>query len=315
MCFKDIKVLAQRNIVPSRAIRLHHQYNTALLSFKPCEPEKEASTNTIKPSHPKLNTRRQLEFTDFFRLTPTTHLASLVFLGATTVMLRFKTPAKFVGSLVMLLPCASWKNASKIEPLSIVNWANHLVLHAISLELAGGFYTLLKQSSDDGEKKIYRGFFAVYGMGVVQSFFTLCAHSLIGVNQGLDKSMENVFKACICTNSFGTGLSVAVGPWTLIPIFAGVSFDKIGYGNWAGRILGSFSLYKYFSTKELPTLFPYLYLSVGLLGIASVVLLRPTFESAMSDIVHGTLAMNLNVIFGGMALLLNRKIKRESVIV
>ena len=127
--------------------------------------------------------------------------------------------------------------------------------------------------------------------------------------------MENVFKACIRTAYVGTGLSVAVGPWTLIPIFAGVSFDKIGYGNWVGRILGWFSLYKYFSTKELPSLFPYLNLSVAFLGISLVLLLRPNPESIMSEIVHGTVAMILTVLFGGMALLLNQKIKRESVIV
>ena len=311
MCFKDIKVLAQRTIVPSRGICLRHQYNTALQLFKPFGQEEKASISTIKLSHPKLNTRRQLELTDFFRLTPDAHLASLVFLGSTAVMLRFKTTAKFVESMLMLLPCASWKDPPEFAPLSIGNWVIHLAVHSVSLELAGGFYTLMKQSSDDGEKRTYRGFFAVYALSFVQSFLTITSHSLIGVNHGLCDSMENAFRACVRTGTFGTGLSVAVGPWTLIPIFAGVSIDKIGHGNWAGRILSLFSLYKYFSTKELPSLFPFLYLTVAFFGV-SLNLLRVNLDSNM---VHCAIAVILYVIFGGMGFLLNRKIKRESVIV
>mmetsp|Transcript_24126 Transcript_24126/g.50519 ORF Transcript_24126/g.50519 Transcript_24126/m.50519 type:complete len:338 (-) Transcript_24126:102-1115(-) len=308
LCFKDIKVLSQRNVLPSRGICLQHQYNTALQSSK---PEQEASTNTIKPSHLKLNTRRRLELTNFFRLAAKAHLASLAFFAATQVMLRLKTAAKFVESLLILLPCASWKNAPNFEPLSIVNWAFHLVVHAVSLELAGGFYALMKQSTDDGEKRTYRGFFAVYALSFIQSFFTLSAHGLIGVNQGLGDIMENVFRACVRTGIFGTGLSATVGPWTLIPIFAGVSIDKIGYGNWAGRILSSFTLYKYFSTKELPSLLPYLYVAAALLGIV-LKLLGLNLETNMA---HCAVAMILYVIFGGMAFLLNQKIKRERVIV
>lgn len=292
-------------------IPLFSTHSTTTFSAPPVVAE-EISADLVTVSRSK-EKKRRLDLTDIFRLPGKIHLAWLAFFGTASLTLRFQPAAKFIESLLNFFPCARWEDPFKVEALSAANWVVHWILNAVSIELFASFYSLMKKSTNAKEKKIYKGFCAVYAIGCIQSILTTLAHGVIGVNTNLEESLENMFRACLRTMIIGSGVSVAIGPWTLLPIFAGVSFNKIGFGNWAGRLLAMHSMSKYLFSKELPVLFKCLYPCVPLVTPVYKKIsqqLNMHRDSGLMNLhsegYHINVATLLVIIFGGMVFSLNK---------
>ena len=249
--------------------------------------------------------------TNFFQLSPRTqiHAASFAFFFASVGLLSVEPVARVVLDVLSMLPIASWATV-KVGPLGASNWVVHLILHAISLELPYGFYSLMRKSDSIQKKRIYKGFFAAYAVAYFQSFFTLLSHAFIVRNTPLEEMLDILFKAMLRTYVFGTGVSAHWGAWALVPIFVGVNMGVVGYGNWFGRVLALFSIYKYF-IPEIPPLFRYSFLGLNFSPalIFSVFVEAPGPGARYTDLVHTLTAVLLTTLSGAMAFSLNRKVK------
>jgi hypothetical protein len=72
---------------------------------------------------------------------------------------------------------------------------------------------------------------------------------MIGVNESIELLLFRWFVVLLQTFAFGAGLSSAIGPWSMIPIFVAASLDLIGFdgqGKWSGRLLATFTAYMHF---------------------------------------------------------------------
>ena len=52
---------------------------------------------------------------------------------------------------------------------------------------------------------------------------------MIGVNESIELLLFRWFMVLLQTFAFGAGLSSAIGPWSMIPIFVAASLDLIGF--------------------------------------------------------------------------------------
>ncbi|KAK1737949.1 hypothetical protein QTG54_011243 [Skeletonema marinoi] len=207
------------------------------------------------------------QMTNFFKLSPRIqiHAASFAFFFASVGLLSVEPVARVVLNVLSMLPCASWAPV-KFDPLGASNWVVHFIILAISLELPYGFYSLMRKSDSIQKKRIYKGFFAAYAVTYFQSIFTLLSHAFIAHSTPLEEMLDILFKACLRTYIFGTGVSVQWGAWALVPTFVGVNMGVVEFGNWFGRVLAGvlalFSMYKYF-IPEIPPLFRYSFFGLG----------------------------------------------------
>ena len=101
---------------------------------------------------------------------------------------------------------------------------------------------------------------------------TTISHAFIGANRSLEYIFGNCFIALQRTFVFGTGLSVSLGPWALLPVFAGVNLGVVGYDNWVGRSLATYTLYKHLDSKDLPSLFKSWFVCLNILPLSSIAL-------------------------------------------
>eukprot|EP00566_Odontella_aurita_P028135 CAMPEP_0113535852 /NCGR_PEP_ID=MMETSP0015_2-20120614/5938_1 /TAXON_ID=2838 /ORGANISM="Odontella" /LENGTH=194 /DNA_ID=CAMNT_0000435157 /DNA_START=317 /DNA_END=898 /DNA_ORIENTATION=- /assembly_acc=CAM_ASM_000160 len=176
----------------------------------------------------------------------------------------------------------------------------------MSLEMAHGWFKLKESASmseDAASKKYYSRFFAVYCAACVQSLLTLLSHSSIGVNPKLEAVLLLLDQRIIQTSIFGTGLVSAFGSAAFLPVFWAVTAGKLSFGNWAGRLLASFTVYSYGSKRQVPKFYCWAYLSVPLLQV----LLRNIFEGVITDFAHAVSAVVLIVPLGLMTFLPKKK--------
>mmetsp|Transcript_31780 Transcript_31780/g.75847 ORF Transcript_31780/g.75847 Transcript_31780/m.75847 type:complete len:273 (+) Transcript_31780:91-909(+) len=197
-----------------------------------------------------------------FLLSPKAHAASTALWFALFGLLSFEPVGKFAHSGLSMLPCASW-DPIKFHPLGALNWAAHAVLFAFALELPGSFFSLMRKSDDAKEKRAYRGFFLAYSLAYAHSIMTTMSHAFIESNEPLEEVLHNVFLGLLRTFIFGTGLSVKLGPWALLPVFVGVNLGTVGYSTWTGRGLATYTIYKHLASKELPSTFKYLFVALN----------------------------------------------------
>lgn len=105
---------------------------------------------------------------------------------------------------------------------------------------------------------------------------------------------------------------MTAGPWTLLPVFAGVNLGAVGFHNWMGRILATFSIYKYF-VPELPALFTVSFIGLSTIPNLLAQILQTTLKVGgpynQSDANHVLVACMLGVFSMSMAFSLNRKAK------
>jgi len=248
------------------------------------------------------------QVTNFFKLSPKTqiHAASFAFFMASVGLLSVEPVARLVLDVLSMLPCASW-TALKFDPVGALNWVVHSVLLVTSLELPYGFFLLMSKSDSIHKKRIYNGFFAAYVVAYFQSFFTMLSHVFIAHNTPLEEMLDILFKVCLQTFIFGTGVSVQWGAWALVPTFVGINMGVVGYGNWVGRALSLFSIYKHF-IPEIPPLFRYSYLSLVFIPVFTKILLK-TPGAQYTDLTHTLVALIIAMSGSAMAFSLNRKVK------
>ena len=183
-----------------------------------------------------------VEITDILRLSPSTHLAWFALFGATLAFLRTVATFKVADDFLILGSGSS--GFIKLAPLCAANWVAHVAIFQFSLELAAGMHALMKQSKHE-----YKGFFAAYALATVHSLMVILSHGMIEVNESIELLLFRWFEVLLQTFIFGAGLSSAVGPWSMIPIFVAVSLDLIGFdgqGKWTGRLLVTFTAYMHF---------------------------------------------------------------------
>lgn len=247
----------------------------------------------------------------FFRLSPKVHATSFALWSSLFGILSFELVAKIAHSALSTLPCATWK-ALEFSPLSAWNWAIHAIIVVFSLELTGSFFTLMRQSQsndDVQETQVYKGFLGAYSLTYVHSMTTTLSHAFIGANTSLAFMLDNWFHAFLRTFIFGTGLSVKLGPWILLPVFAGVNLGIVGYGNWAGRGLATYTIYKHLSSKELPSLFKYMFISFNVVPMALTTALGALIKTeGTSDMAHFLVAGTIAIFSGGMVFSSNQKV-------
>ncbi|EJK61467.1 hypothetical protein THAOC_18039 [Thalassiosira oceanica] len=237
-------------------------------------------------------------------------------------LLSFEPVGKLAHSVLSKLPCASW-DPIEFHPLGALNWAVHAVLLVFALELPGSFFTLMSKSDDAREKRAYRGFFLAYSLAYAHSIMTTMSHAFIRSNEPLERVFHNMFAGLLRTFIFGTGLSVKLGPWALLPVFVGVNHGALGYSTWAGRGLATYTIYKHLASKELPSTFKYFFVAFNvapaMIGKVWQALTKELFGDTVpellvmkgkiqSDAAHLLVAVVIAAISGGMALSLNRKV-------
>ena len=207
-----------------------------------------------------------------FRQPLAIHATSIALWTALVGLLSFAPAAKLAhNSLSALLPASLEPRVS--QPLSALSWVLHVIVFAFSLEMQAAFSSLMHQSDDIHKKRAYKGFSAAYSLSYFQSIATMISHAFIGANRSLEYIFSNCFTALLRTLIFGTGLSVSLGPWTLLPVFAGVNLGVIGYDNWVGRGLATYTLYKHLASEELPSMFKSWYVCLnGLPFLSSIAL-------------------------------------------
>jgi len=272
-----------------------------------------SEVSAAKESDPKAPSTREVETSDFLRLSPKWHVASVAAFVAGAGLLHVEPVAKCVERLLLRVPCASWDPATRLHPLSAANWVAHVIMQVFALELAGGFFSLMRRSGNDAAKKTYTGYFVVYAAAYAYSLLTMFSHAVIGVNATLEHVLANWFVCVMRTASiFGSGLAVAIGPWTLLPVFAGVNIGLVGYDTWLGRVLATLSVYKYF-VSEIPALFRYSFLGMSVVPAMIAQILRwklnvddPYTESDGNHILVASVLVLFSVT---MSYSLNRKVK------
>ena len=185
-----------------------------------------------------------VEITDFFRLSPSTHLAWFAIFGITLAFLRCTVATFNVSDDFLIFFGSGSSGVIKLAPLCAANWVTHVVIFQFSLELAAGMHALMKQSKHE-----YKGFFSAYALAAVYSLVILLSHGMIGVNESIELLLFRWFVVLLQTFAFGAGLSSAIGPWSMISIFVAASLDLIGFdgqGKWSGRLLATFTAYMHF---------------------------------------------------------------------
>lgn len=257
-----------------------------------------------------------------FLVSPKTHATSTALFFALFGLLSFEPVGKLAHSVLFKLPCASW-DPIEFHPLGALNWAVHAVLLVFALELPGSFFTLMSKSDDAREKRAYRGFFLAYSLAYAHSIMTTMSHAFIRSNEPLERVLHNMFAGLLRTFIFGTGLSVKLGPWALLPVFVGVNHGALGYSTWAGRGLATYTIYKHLASKELPSTFKYFFVAFNvapaMIGKVWQALTKELFGDTVpellvmkgkiqSDAAHLLVAVVIAAISGGMALSLNRKV-------
>ena len=157
------------------------------------------------------------------------------------------------------------------------------------------------------------GYFVVYAAAYAYTLLTMFSHAVIGVNATLERVLGNWFVCALRTASiFGSGLAVAIGPWTLLPVFAGVNIGLVGFDTWLGRVLAMLSVYKYF-VPQIPALFRYSYLGMSVVPAMVVKILRRQLNVddpyTHHDAKHILVASVLGLFSATMSYSLNRKVK------
>lgn len=249
------------------------------------------------------------QVTNFFKLSPKTqiHATSFAFFMASVGLLSVEPVARLVLGVLSMLPCASW-TALKFDPLGALDWVVHLVIFVTSVEIPYGFFSLMSKSDSIHKKRIYNGFFAAYVLAYVHGFLTTLSHAFIAHNTPLEEMLDILFKVCLRTFIFGTGVSVQWGAWALVPTFVGVNMGVVNNGNWVGIALSLFSMYKYF-IPEIPSLFRYSYFGLFFSPFLLTTFLKSSAGLPYRDPVHTLVALIIAMFSGAMAFSLNRKVK------
>ena len=170
-----------------------------------------------------------------------------------------------VGILNMIYSNEGLLANDSFQPLSILNWFFHAIFMVFPIEFAYSFYLLKKYHPDETARKKYSRFFVLFSIDIVQTFFTLISHSQIGYNPKLEQALIWWHHKMIMNNIFGTGLAVTFGSWILIPCFLAVLSGNLGFFNWPGRILATYTQVIYFG-KEIPKMFACSMLLIPVLG-------------------------------------------------
>jgi len=256
----------------------------------------------------------KVELSDFLRLSPKLHVASIAYFVAGVGLLRIEPAAKFIENLLSRVPLAAWDPKQQFHPMSAFDWVVHVGLLVFSLEIVGAFFSLMQQSDNDARtKKLYKGYLVVYVYAYVYTLFTMFSHAMIVHNTNLEHVLGNWFAGILQTTSiFGSGLAVTISPWALLPVFVLVNRGMCGFENWTGRILAMFSVYKYF-IPELPALFKYSFIGMSVLPTMTSLLLKKILKVddpyTDYDASHILVASVLGSFAVGMAYSLNRKVK------
>ena len=249
-----------------------------------------------------------------FRLPLAIHATSIALWTALVGLLSFAPAAKLAHNSLSALLRASLEPRT-FKPLGALNWVLHAVVFAFSLEMQAAFSLLMHQSDDIHKKRAYKGFAAAYSLSYFQSIATMISHAFIGTNRSLEYIFSNWFTALLRTLIFGTGLSVSLGSWTLIPVFAGVNLGVVGYDNWVGRGLATYTLYKHLASEELPSLFKSWYVCLNVLPFLSSIILGLKEGVVYTDANHTLVTAALAIISGGMVSSLNQRVNvGESII-
>ena len=201
------------------------------------------------------------------------HLAAGALLVFCISIVRLGTVAQVVekllgvGILNMIYSNEGLLVNDSFPPLSILTWFIHAPLMVFPIEFAYSFYLLKKYHTDEAARRKYSRFFVLFSIDIVQSFCTLIGHSQIGYNPKLELAFMWWHHKMIMNNIFGTGLAVTFGSWILIPCFLAVLNGNLGFFNWAGRILATYTQVIYFG-KEIPKMFACSMLLIPILGSA-----------------------------------------------
>jgi len=233
------------------------------------------------------------------------HLVALTLLAVCVSIVHLDPVAKALESLLYVVDLT--KNgtifpAENFQPLSMLSWVTHVSLFHFSIEFAYSFYRLNKIHPNKTAKKKYARFCTVFSFTILQATFTILGHSQIAYNTELSWGFLWWDRMLIMNNIFCTGLTVTFGSWILIPCFWALVQSHIGFHNWAGRILATFTQIIYFG-PEIPRMFSCSFLLTPLLG-----LIDPFGAPTETDMAHLFTALTLNTIFGLMLFAIRRKI-------
>ena len=233
------------------------------------------------------------------------HLVALTLLALCVSIVRLGPVAKALESLLYVVDLT--KNgtifaAKNFQPLSMLSWVTHVPLFIFSIEFAYSFYLLHKIHPNKTAKKKYARFCTVFSVAILQSTFTILGHSQIACNTELSWGFLWWDRMLIMNNIFFTGLAVTFGSWILIPCFWAMVQGCIGFHNWAGRILATFTQIIYFG-PEIPRIFSCSFLLIPFLG-----LIDPFGAPTDTDMAHLGTALIVNTIFGLMLFAIRRKI-------
>jgi len=222
------------------------------------------------------------------------HLIALALLAVCVSIVRLDPVAQAFESflyVVNLTQNGGIFAAANFQPLSMLNWVFHVTLFSLSIEFAYSFYLLNKIHPNKATKKKYARFCIVFSLSVLQSTFGIIGHSQIAHNTKVSWGFLWWDRMLIMNNIFCTGLAVTFGSWILIPCFWAMVQSYIGFHNWAGRILATFSQIIYFG-PAIPKKFSCLFLLVPLLGVIS-----PFGAPTDTDVAHLFTVVALNIIF------------------
>jgi len=222
------------------------------------------------------------------------HLVALTLLAVCVSIVRLDPVAQALESLLYVVDLT--KNggtfaAVNFQPLSMLNHVTHVTLLNISIEFAYSFYLLNKIHPNKTAKKKYARFCIAFSLMILQVYMTIIGHSQIAYNTKLSWGFLSWDRMVIMNNIFCTGLAVTFGSWIIIPCFWAMVQSYIGFHNWAGRILATFTQIIYFG-PEIPKRFSCFFLLVPLLG-----LIDPFGAPTDTDMAHFLSALALNMIF------------------
>jgi len=233
------------------------------------------------------------------------HLVALTLLAVCVSIVCLDPVAQSLESLlyvVNLTQKGGIFRAVNFQPLSMLNWVSHVTLFSFSIEFTYSFYLLNRIHPNKVAKKKYARFCIVFSLSVLQSFITIIGHSQIARNTKVSWGFLCWDRMMIMNNIFFTGLAVTFGSWILIPCFWAMVHSYIGFHNWAGRILATFTQIIYFG-PEIPKRFSCLFLLVPLLG-----LIKPFGAPTETDMAHLLSVLTLNMIFCLMLLAIRGKV-------
>jgi hypothetical protein len=235
------------------------------------------------------------------------HLVALTLLVICVSIVRLDLVAQVLESLLGVGVVNMIKNEAifvngDFQLLGILTWLAHVLPVTFSIEFAYSFYLLKKKHPDEAAREKYSRLFIVFSIEVVQTFFAVISHSQIAYNTKLELAFFWWHQRLITNNIFGTGLAVTFGPWTLIPCLLAVVHGYIGFNNWAGRILATYTQVIYFG-PEFPKMFP---CSMLLLPVLAVT--QPFGEITETDTAHLFATVVLDMILGLMLFAIRGKV-------